>query len=296
MAVNKDTISSNSSGGKCNTEVSQPSPSLYWCFTFNNYSLQDIEKFQSSDWLSKYVFQKEVGETGTPHLQGWLKLEKKRRLTALKKEFGDKPRWSKCSSTPASIKYCSDPDKRDDGTDVYHKGVKMKFADTLNTLKELRPWQQWVLDIVDASFTDRTINWFWEGQGNIGKTAFSRWMVIKRDAFYICGSAADMKCGLASYMEKNNGAFPRCVILDIPRDSIGCSYKGLEQIINGIFYSTKYESGMCVFNPPCVIVFANTPPVESRMSADRWFIRDLSRMKFDTLDDWLDKEIECPKC
>lgn len=40
-----------------------------YCFTLNNYKEEDIEKLLKSD--VKYItFQKEVGDSGTPHLQG----------------------------------------------------------------------------------------------------------------------------------------------------------------------------------------------------------------------------------
>lgn len=267
--------SSNSSKGKGNSRLSQRSASSLFCFTLNNYSLQQIEQFQNSPLLYQYVFQRETGESGTPHLQGWCKYKTKTRLTAINKDFPGM-HWEICRNRKQSIAYCSDPEKRDLGTDVYSMNMHMKFREGLRTLTTLRPWQHEIIDLIEEQGGNgRTVNWFWEGEGNYGKTCFARYLAIKKDALYICGSAADMKCGLAEYMEENNGCFPKIVILDIPRDSAGCSYKGLEQCLGGIFYSTKFHSQQCIFNPPFLLVFANSPPERNRMSEDRWRVREL---------------------
>lgn len=53
------------------------------------------------------------------------------------------------------------------------------------------------------------------------------------------------------------------------------SYEALEAIKDGIFFSTKYESGMVVFDSPHVVVFANFPPDRTQLSADRWRITNI---------------------
>jgi hypothetical protein len=49
----------------------------------------------------------------------------------------------------------------------------------------------------------------------------------------------------------------------------------MENVKDGLFFSTKYESGMVRYNPPHVIVFANVPPDVTKMSADRWVIKEI---------------------
>lgn len=59
-----------------------------WVFTINNYVDNDIEKLETMfdhDHFSYIVFGKEVGEQGTPHLQGYVQLKKKMRLNQVKK-------------------------------------------------------------------------------------------------------------------------------------------------------------------------------------------------------------------
>ena len=65
-----------------------------WCFTINNPT--DEESFLLSIWgesieadgeqsdASYLVFGREVGESGTPHLQGYVELRTKKRISFLK--------------------------------------------------------------------------------------------------------------------------------------------------------------------------------------------------------------------
>lgn len=268
MAKKKKSSKKNSgSNGSKESGNSRPSPSSWFCFTFFDYSSEDIIRFQAI--AGQYVFQQEIcPDTGKKHLQGTVKFTSKKRLTTVNKLFPH-THWECCKNIRKAIEYCSKEDTRVANSTVY---TNMKLPKSLKTLTTLRPWQQELYNVLQQPSNDRTINWYWEKKGNVGKSAFARYMVIKHNAFYICGTARDMKCGLASVSEKNYGWFPELIILDIPRDSIGCSYKGLEQIKNGIFYSTKYESGMLVFNPPHIVVFANEEPDIERMSSDRWNI------------------------
>lgn len=46
------------------------SPARKWCFTLNNYCNSDIENLCSKlSSVARYLFTKEIGQSGTPHLQ-----------------------------------------------------------------------------------------------------------------------------------------------------------------------------------------------------------------------------------
>lgn len=68
-----------------------------WCFTLNNYAPIDVmtlllsptEEHRVSTPVVTYIcFGEEVGESGTPHLQGYLELKTKSRLAGVKKITG----------------------------------------------------------------------------------------------------------------------------------------------------------------------------------------------------------------
>ena len=58
----------------------------FWCFTINNYNDDDIAKIKSYE-NNYLIFGREVGENGTPHLQGYIEFKTNRKLERLKREF-----------------------------------------------------------------------------------------------------------------------------------------------------------------------------------------------------------------
>jgi hypothetical protein len=62
-----------------------------WCWTWNNYPLNYkscVENWYEMDLVNYLICGEEIGESGTPHLQGFLQITKKRRMRALKRLLG----------------------------------------------------------------------------------------------------------------------------------------------------------------------------------------------------------------
>lgn len=62
-----------------------------WCFTLNNPQTEEVDSLQSlvDRGLAGYVILgNEKGESGTPHLQGYLELKKKHSLKQVKQMIG----------------------------------------------------------------------------------------------------------------------------------------------------------------------------------------------------------------
>lgn len=96
----------------------------YWCFTYNNYEIEQIERLEQifKHCCLWYVFQEEIGEKGTPHLQGTIYLKKKERLTAMLK-IDQKIHWEATKCVSASIAYCN---KKDTAIgNVYSYGINL---------------------------------------------------------------------------------------------------------------------------------------------------------------------------
>lgn len=76
-----------------------------WCFTINNWT-QD-EKDRLLAWASQYlVVGEEVGESGTPHLQGFVVFTSNKRLSAVKK-LNDRAHWELARGTAEqAAEYC----------------------------------------------------------------------------------------------------------------------------------------------------------------------------------------------
>jgi len=260
-------MTKNGSSGSRGGGNSRVSPSYWFCFTFFSYSLEDIKRFQGLQ--GKYVFQEEIcPDTNRKHLQGTVRFDTKKRLVTINKEYPN-THWEVCKNSKKAILYCSKEDTRVPGSMVF---TNMRLPEKLRSLQSLREWQQEVWDMIQDEFrepNDKIIYWIWENKGNVGKTAFSRWLCIKHDAFYISGNHKDIKYGLSAYYNKHK-YMPKVVILDIPRDTKHISYTALEKVKDGIFFSAKYESEMVIFNAPPMIVFSNREPEFERQSGDRW--------------------------
>lgn len=108
-----------------------------YVFTLNNYTDEEITLIQSGDY-TYIVYGKEVGESGTPHLQGFVKFENAKTMSAVHKIKGWKRTALKPSEKPLSaIDYCKKGNQSHDewikdgvsgptygvGADVWERGV-----------------------------------------------------------------------------------------------------------------------------------------------------------------------------
>ena len=248
-----------------------------WCFTLNNYNKKEIRAIEQvlSTLCKKFIFQEEVGENGTEHLQGCFELYKKRRLTSIKKLINGRAHFERCRNWEASLDYCRKVETRNG--DVFYKGVPRPIK-VLNE-KDLYKWQKDVIKIIEGPKDDRAIHWYYETKGNVGKSTFCKYIVVKHKALVLSGRARDMKYGIVRYMEKN-GDYPELILIDVPRTSRKfLSYQGIEEIKNACFFSGKYEGDMVVGNCPTLVVFANFKPDRRKMSNDRWRIECIGEDK-----------------
>lgn len=62
-----------------------PQLSRSWCYTLNNYTPDEEESVRRIKDVVIHWASREVGESGTPHIQGYLRFSKPCRLAALKK-------------------------------------------------------------------------------------------------------------------------------------------------------------------------------------------------------------------
>ena len=250
-----------------NTEpLSQPSRKTFYCFTLFKYETigEDEINRQLKLICKKYIYGHEIcPSTNEKHLQGFMHLKKPMRITEIK--ISGKPHLQACNGNEEqNVKYCSK-----EGSIVKHG-----FPKPLNLISALRPFQAEIEKLYHTEPDDRTIYWFWEDKGNIGKSAFVKYMVATHGCLFCDGGKKSDLINLVFNADMDN---TKCIIWDLPRSSKGSiSYATLEAIKNGLICNTKYETGVKVFNSPHVFVFANfEPDDEGKLSRDRWFIRYL---------------------
>lgn len=81
-----------------------------WCFTINNYTNEEYTRLLQSlrDSSEYFIIGKEVGESGTPHLQGYCSLKKRYRLLQLKNLLSSRGHYEVAKGTGANNRvYCS---------------------------------------------------------------------------------------------------------------------------------------------------------------------------------------------
>lgn len=227
-----------------------------------------------ADCGSKIVsltYQEEVGgATGYRHYQVYVRFSKKIRPVETYRTV--KTHWEPARNPAKAILYSRKSDTRVPSGRCFDFGVPRRLFRA--EISSLRPAQKEIVDTLrePAGPHDRRVMWYWESEGNWGKSWVSKVIVDNFKAIVIGGSAKDALYGVASYVE-NHGEGPDIVVFDIPRCTKDyVSYQSIEKIKDGLFFSAKYESCQVRFNTPHVICFANSEPDVSQLSMDRWSI------------------------
>lgn len=263
----------NTNNNPCDKKISK-NQIRRWCLTLNNYTEEEYEELK--EWCESksqvYCIGKEVGDSGTPHLQVYLNLKGRgERFSAIKK-LNERLHIEACKgSEKQNLDYCSKEGKYVCNVRIAKKLVKMSKS-------MLRPEQLEICELFEEDedpLFGRKIKWFYEKEGGWGKSVMCKYMVDCLGAMVVSGANKDILCGIQQWIEKN-GEAPRLVVFDIPRVSEGhVSYQAIENIKNGCFFSGKYESGMVRFNSPHILCLSNERPEVEKLSNDRWEVKYL---------------------
>lgn len=250
------------------TAKKQSNARMHWFFTFNNYSSEDIVILKKvfNELCYMYAFQEETGENGTPHLQGIISMKKRARWT----EFGlpKEIHWEKPNNVKDCYRYCTKEETR--SGDVFVKNFSIPY---MFKLKDLYDWQKDIIEIIKAPADERKVYWFWSVKGGIGKSQFVKHLCMNYNAVLLTKGKYNDICNL---VYKSDIIVNGIVVFDLPRNNgNSISYDAVESIKNGMITNMKYETGSICFPPPHILVFANEPPDEEKLSADRWVITEL---------------------
>lgn len=114
---------------------------------------------------------------------------------------------------------------------------------------------------------ERQITWVCDKKGGCGKTWFSKWFLIL-GAFRVTNSKSKDICYAYNYQD--------VIIFDFSRSlEEYVNYDILEQLKNGMIFSSKYKTSNKFFEPPKIIVMANFLPKLEKLSMDRWDILNI---------------------
>nr|UOF82660.1 rep protein [Cressdnaviricota sp.] len=266
--------------GNTNESISTTRGFRCWCFTLNNYASTDLAHISMCfDKLKgKYYIGQEIGdEKETPHYQGFVQFKNQIKFSTLK-NINPRISWRKAIADEGfNYIYCS---KENLLVDTLNK---KSSTDILNALKEnvlvteyqnvvWKPWQQNILNLLATTPDSRTINWFWEPTGNVGKSFLMKYIASSQNVIICDGKKSDIFNQVLTFIQTYEKP-PTIILLDIPRTNEEyVNYGVIEQLKNGCIYSGKYEGGQCIFPHPHIVIFSNFEPDLFSMSSDRWNI------------------------
>lgn len=263
------------SGNTKQKSPKKPKENMRYCFTLNNYTEDELNKIINSAKSAsfKYIIGREVGEQGTPHLQGYINMSphKKSCSSFIKWLDNERIHIEPCKGSESqNVKYCSKDGKFE--SNFYEAPEPLEIID------EMLEWMKELENILLEKANKRAVYWIWEPIGGVGKSSFAKYLCHKYKATYIDeGKKADLINIIYNIKDINSKSI---IVIDIPRDNGNkISYKAIEQIKNGMICNTKYETGMKLFNSPHVIIFSNSYPEIEKLSLDRWKIGEIKDKK-----------------
>lgn len=245
-----------------------------WCLTLNNWTEKELvqlrDHFESKE--ATYIIGKEVGESGTAHLQCFVEFKNAVYFTALKKLNSRLHIEKARGNNEQNFKYCYKQ-----GDFITNVTIKLSNQERIKNKKlamyetgTWRPWQQQLIDLCKTEADSRTINWVYDPIGNSGKSYLCTYLNLIYNCVY-CDGKKDNVLNQTRIKAIEEDLDIKIILMDIPRHCQEyVNYGLLEQLKNGHIYSGKYEGGEVYLDNVHVIVFSNQLPDLSKFSEDRW--------------------------
>lgn len=288
---------------------------INWCFTINNYTSEDklnLDQAVANGQAKYLVYQEERGENGTDHVQGYIQLTKRQRLSGVKRIVGERAHCEKAKGSPQQNKtYCTKPDTRIAGPfefgNITGAGKRSDIDDFVKACDERELTEDELLrefgSIVAKypQFVARCRKWKFEK--SVQQVVFKPrdgWQVelvnyleTEPDPRKIRWFVDEVGNVGKSFFSRNYDRrrsyvitggkhadiyyaydYEPVIFIDLARTKEDqVPYEVMENFKNGYFLSTKYEVKRMKFNIPHVVVFSNFHPDQSKLSMDRWDIK-----------------------
>jgi len=141
----------------------------------------------------------------------------------------------------------------------------LKMIETHDEIK-WHEWQQKIIDLIAIEPDNRTINWFWGEKRNNGRRFLKKYLNRKYNVVTSDGSRASVYKQYNNNLKKEDKR-PLILLIDICKiDKKYVNYVVMENIKDGSIHSRK---GALHLRPHHLLVFANFPPDETKLSIDR---------------------------
>lgn len=292
--------------------VADMSRAKHWCFTLNNYTQENVDRIiDNASRFDYVVFGKEIGDSGTPHLQGFVSFPNRVRRTMCVETIGQ-AHFTVARNIDNSIQYCkkdgdfveigtkptgpgsrTDIDNfklavatgcldmkklRNDYSEIVAKYPKFCYDYVQDHMPKkvvdfhpLRPWQSALYDNLKTPPDSRHIFFIVDLEGNAGKSWFGHYYCFLHE------NAQVLLPGKKADMSYALDPLCRVLFIDAPRSKQGdfIQYDFLEDVKNGYVFCSKYESRIKQLGPVHVVVFMNEEPDMNKLSKDRYVVRRL---------------------
>jgi len=106
--------------------------SFHWCFTLNNYEEGDVSSIKSwAEEEAKYwIIGRETGESGTPHLQGYVSLRRRRPFSYVSGKLSSRAHIQRAAGTARqNRRYCSKDGNFEEGGEINEGRKKISNKD-----------------------------------------------------------------------------------------------------------------------------------------------------------------------
>ncbi len=292
-----------------------------WCFTLNNYTNEDLDRISAivdtNNKINYLIYGKEVAESGTPHLQGFIAANEQLRLQQIKTIIGSNPHLEIARNVNASIIYCkkegdwvefgtrgtSQQGKRND-LEEFRNAVKGGMLN-MKDIRELHSdvyakYPRFCLEYVRDNFPktkipDHPLRPWQQSLNDLLEEEPDRRTII----FVVDEIGNSGKSWFADWYQQKTGEtcqvltpgkradmaymLPmqlRVLFLDAPRakQSEFIQYDFLEDLKNGRVFSPKYESVMKTYEPMHIVVCMNEEPDRTKLSSDRYKVINIRQL------------------
>lgn len=283
------------------------------CFTINNYEEDTPLKFleyaeKNKDKIQFLVVGQEIGENGTPHLQGFIHIKADAKACGVKFWKAEIPQGPQAHFSSArgtdkqNEEYCTKDGpfltfgEPSEATSLWGKILETAKTD-LSAIMEMDPeifikhYHQ--LKAINDDFNKPKMAANLEELRDWQKVALGKLenQLSRKILFIVDEEGGKGKSALAKHImtTKNSWACQGGKINDLMYaydtdaeyvvfDMARCNnpdyypWNFMENLKNGWFTSTKYKGGLKMFNAPKIIVFMNEMPPENKLSDDRYEI------------------------
>jgi len=295
---------------------------IRWVFTLNNYTQDELLRIRNlggdlgGSGLSYLVYGREVGESGTPHLQGYCIFASRKRLAGVRSVISNRGHFEISRGTPKQASdYCKKGGDFDEFGSCPTPKPKTGIPEFCEWLKQLESfpsereianafpnlWVRYQSKLIDLAVHIRPPVVLEDGELREWQSALETSLADEPDdrsiLFYVDAEGGTGKSFFCRYMltkylsrvqllssgKRDDLAF--CVdvtksvfLFNVPRGGMEyLQYTILEQLKDRVVFSPKYYSQTKIIQKKChVVVFCNEPPDRSKMTNDRFIIVNLN--------------------